>query len=127
MILSVALGCVCLCAIWMLLRIEKKAKEAFRALCEDCDAAARLLNWWMANPGVPIGLSHEGKRLVLESIRAYDRFTETHPYLVKDTEFRRTLVELLTDFGPPPPPPPAKSKRPFKPKQLAHASCSFEY
>ncbi len=96
-------------------------KEASLALHADCDAEERLFVWRLANPSVPIGLSCEGRRLVLERIATWDRFIRTHPYIQGD-DFREYLYDLLNDFGPPPP---GKTTCPPVLRRLATCEPSF--
>jgi hypothetical protein len=84
-----------------LIRDSIKAQEELAAFCARCAAAEAFLNWRQLNPGVYIGLSLEGRKLVLDLLKAYDWFLRTHPHL-KDGEGRhREYIESLLDDLPP--------------------------
>ncbi len=96
----------------------QEAKRALRATLAFCDADDVLTAWRVANPGVSIGLSTQGRALVLRCIDTWEDFLTTHPTYHDFGEHLRFLYSLLDDVGPPPP---GKSQRPSCIKRLAHA------
>lgn len=62
-------------------------------------AADKFYEWKGKNPGVYIGLSPEGSRLLLEFIEACDRLAEAC-YWMEDRENRDHLMNLLHDLPP---------------------------
>lgn len=77
-----------------LLRLRGLSKKALEAAEGECEASSVLLDWRFANPGIPIGLSPEGRRLTLGCIAAWQEFLETHPYIEDNgrTEFLCSLL-----------------------------------
>lgn len=77
----------------------KVAFDALKALRAECDASIRFLEWYVRNPGVYVGLSHEGRQLLCEWLQALDWFSETHPWA--DTSKKRLYLLSLFDDLPP--------------------------
>jgi hypothetical protein len=95
------LGIVGLFVIFLLWRrsILEVAAEEGRFLTN-----AAWLDWLERNPGVYVGLSPEGRKLLSDLIRAYDRFVVFYPDL-RDDEHRAWLMSLFNHLPPKSPQP----------------------
>jgi len=101
--------------IWCL-NILKNSKLRSLALKQDDESFMQLYNWRIANPGVYIGLSPEGRKLVLKHIETFEVYLKAHD--TKDTyDHLVSLESLLHDF----PKPPGKSCRPISITALKRA------
>jgi len=58
-----------------------------------------LVLWRERNPGVYIGLSPEGSRIVLDHLFAYDEYMRIHSWLLENGK-RCEILELLSDLPP---------------------------
>ncbi len=76
-----------------------KYKESFAATDAWCDASERFRDWRLKNQGVYIGLSNEGKKLLIQLIDAYDWFLDTHKY-IDDNGHREYLISLFYEMPP---------------------------
>jgi hypothetical protein len=77
----------------------RKAEIACKATFAECDASEAFTDWRLRNPGVYIGLSEEGRKILGVYLDAYDEFLRTHPY-VDGTKHREWLVSLFYEFPP---------------------------
>ncbi|MCH7882985.1 hypothetical protein IIA95_01050 [Patescibacteria group bacterium] len=101
-----------------LLRLRYLSKKASEAARKEYEAYSALSDWRFANPNIPIGLSSEGRRLILEYTAAWQEFLKTHSY-IKDNGCIELLYFLLNDKDPSPP---GKGKRPPKKPQNTEAN-----
>jgi hypothetical protein len=81
-----------LCYGWQRLR-------AFHIRCNWREAFGEFWEWRQRNPGVFIGLSDEGTRLLRKTYAAYEAFLWAHPD-APDTGHREELLKYLDDFPP---------------------------
>jgi hypothetical protein len=65
-------------------------------------AGEHLDEWRRRNPGVVIGLSPEGKRLVWALIKAYEDLLDKLPFAEEDVGHRDYLLSLLNELPPKP-------------------------
>ncbi len=79
-----------------------------RALYREQDTREALFDWRWQNPGVYLGLSDHGKKLLQEAIEAYDEFLKYWPFIPDDGR-REFLLSLYNDL---PPNHPKRSPRP---------------
>ena len=109
MILPIALaGLVLAFWCWQFRRCEQE----YRALCAECDCAEAFYEWRMRNQGVYIGLSPEGRMLVVRWLNAYEWFLRTHTF-IDGAEHRDWIASLLNDLPPKHPDSvPGKKRRP---------------
>ena len=82
--------------------IDLKGKESVAACKAWCDADEIFFNWRLRNPGVYIGLSEEGRRLLGRLIDSWDRFLKAHKF-IKDDGYSDFLESLYFDLPPKPP------------------------
>lgn len=80
------------------IRSVGKPVEAWRTWQE---AKEIFSSWRWNNPGVCIGLSDEGRELLLCELKTYDECLEVYPFSDGD-EYREWLLSLLDDFPPKP-------------------------
>lgn len=76
-----------------------KSGKALIAAHAWCDADVIFVEWRCRNPGVYIGLSDEGKRLLGILIAAYDEFLRWHSF-IGDNGTRDRLLSLYNDLPP---------------------------
>jgi hypothetical protein len=88
----------------LLIRSEvegREGRESLAAINADCESSEALMDWRLRNPGVYIGLSPEGRRLLTRRLEAYDRFLRSHKFCdVSFKEHREWLVSLFYDLPP---------------------------
>lgn len=101
--------CISIYMIVLLIRSAWRGTIETRAFLAWIEAGEVFFAWRLRNPGVYIGLSHEGRRLLTELIAAYDRFLELNPEL-KDNGHRDYYLSLYNHLPPKRP----TSKRPPK-------------
>ncbi len=77
-------------------------RQAFiqtQAMWDEEDASVTFHDWREHNPGVYLGLSFEGRRLISLWLVALERYMHTHPFC--DCEWKRMwILELLNDLPP---------------------------
>lgn len=64
-----------------------------------CDTGKDFTDWRIRNPGVYIGLSEEGRRLLARNLEAYEWFLRTHKYF-DGNDHREWLISLFYEFPP---------------------------
>ncbi|MDP2647708.1 MAG: hypothetical protein Q8P35_00470 [Candidatus Yanofskybacteria bacterium] len=96
---------------------DEKGEESLASMHAWCDASDAFTTWRLRNPGVYIGLSDEGRRLLTANLKAYDWFLRTHPF-VDGTSHREWLASLFYDLPP-------KTPVPFSPKKAPHGEGPF--
>ncbi len=87
--------------IWIYQQIKEGVKEGKKQLATTnavCDAEKAFWDWRRHNPGVYIGLSPEGRKLLLQYIRAEDEWLISHKKT--DRGHYEFLISLLNDFPP---------------------------
>lgn len=77
------------------------------------EAYQTLMDWRARNPGVYIGLSPEGTKLVVACIEAYNRYISMEPWGGVDYDYLQMLEDLLNEF-PDPSPKDMPFEQPFK-------------
>lgn len=70
---------------------------------ESREAYIRLQDWQARNPGVYIGLSPEGTRLVVDCITSYKRYIKMETWVKVDHGYLQMLEDLLNEFPDPSP------------------------
>ncbi len=95
--------------------VYQLSKEGTRQLAVTnamCDASEAFWNWRYRNQGVYIGLSPEGRELLMRYLCAYDEFLSAHNST--DRRHYEYLESLLNDFPPKEPNgmPPSVPKKP---------------
>ena len=87
---------------WLLFLWDQSAKGkiALFATCVWCDASEVFTDWRLRNPGVYIGLSPEGRKLLARNLKTYEDFLETHPWIGDDNGHRDWLISLFDDLPP---------------------------
>lgn len=83
--------------IWLYQQIKEGGKQLATTIAM-CDASEAFWDWQHRNQGVYIGLSPEGRKLLLRYIRAYDEWLISHNNT--DRSHYDLLVSLLNDFPP---------------------------
>lgn len=58
-----------------------------------------FIDWRIQNPGVYVGLSDTGRRLLTELIVAYDRFVQAHSFWCNES-YREYYANLFNDVPP---------------------------
>jgi len=80
-------------------RSYRKIKEQLVALEKWGDASNIFINWCLRNPGVYIGLSEEGRRLLSKNIEAFDEFCRVSSSF-DGKKHREWLISLFFDLPP---------------------------
>lgn len=63
--------------VWLYRGIKKGTRQ-LAATIAMCDASEVFMNWACRNPGVYIGLSPEGRRLLIDYIEKYEEWLVSH-------------------------------------------------
>jgi hypothetical protein len=88
---------ICFGAFWC--NLLKKDEYRLKTTENWCDASEIFTDWRLRNPGVYLGLSEEGRKLLSKNLETYDEFLRTHPY-INGTKHREWLVSLFYEFPP---------------------------
>ena len=96
-------------------RVKLKGKIERDAERAENGAREEFMNWYFKNPGVYIGLSEEGRRLLARYIETWDEYLITHKY-ISDNGHRASLVSLFNDL------PPKQPRRKKIPAQQSRAA-----
>lgn len=73
----------------------------------------RFYHWRLRNPGVHIGLSPEGLKLLGENIDALEWYIKVHPENIRAVRILKRLRDLIHDTSPTPPSNARKHSRAF--------------
>ena len=89
----------CIGMLFSLCVAMREVQLQLHALKEEDEASMTFLEWRKNNPGIYLGLSHEGRMLLLQWLSAFEKYSATHPFCDLN-ERREWILSFMDDFPP---------------------------